>query len=57
LLTFPNCLVTPHVAFYSADAVSEMRGNAARNVLRCLQGFDPVNIVNQVVPSRMATVS
>lgn len=52
LFTFSNCLLTPHVAFYSADAVLEMRGNAARNVVRCLQGFDPINIVNHVVPGR-----
>ena len=52
LFTFPNCLITPHIAFYSADAVMEMRGNAARNVLRRLQGFDPINIVNHVVPSQ-----
>jgi phosphoglycerate dehydrogenase-like enzyme len=59
LLAFANCLVTPHVAFYSADAVDEMRGNAARNVARCLQGADPVNIVNQVLPgqARLTTVS
>ena len=51
LFTFPNCLVTPHLAFYSADSVTEMRGSAARNVLRCLQGFGPINIVNQVFPN------
>ncbi len=52
LFTFPNCLVTPHVAFYSADSVAEMRTSAARNVLRHLQGFGAINIVNDVAPNR-----
>jgi phosphoglycerate dehydrogenase-like enzyme len=52
LYAFSNCLLTPHIAFYSADAVLEMRGNAARNVVRLLQGLDPINIVNQVVLSQ-----
>ena len=52
LFTFPNCLITPHLAFYSEDSVTEMRASAARNVLRQLQGFGPINIVNGVVPNR-----
>ncbi|MEO8130417.1 MAG: C-terminal binding protein [Bryobacteraceae bacterium] len=52
LFHFSNCLITPHIAFYSADAVLEMRGSAMRNVLRRLQGFDPINVVNQVVVSQ-----
>ena len=52
LFAFPNCLITPHLAFYSADSVAEMRASAARNVLRHLQGFGPINIVNGVVPNR-----
>jgi len=52
LFRFANCIITPHIAFYSADAVLEMRGNAMRNVLRRLQGFDPINVVNHVVLSQ-----
>ncbi len=52
IFTFPNCLVTPHVAFYSADSVAEMRASAARNVLRHLQGLGAINIVNGVAPDR-----
>ncbi len=48
LFTFANCLITPHIAFYSAQAVEEMRGNAARNVLQCLSGKNPINVVNGV---------
>jgi len=51
LFSFPNCLITPHLAFYSADSVAEMRASAARNVLRHLQGFGPINVVNDVVPN------
>ena len=50
LFTFPNCLITPHLAFYSADSVAEMRASAARNVLQQLQGCGPINIVNGVIP-------
>ena len=46
LFTFANCLVTPHIAFYSAQAVADMRGNAARNVRQCLLGDSPINVVN-----------
>ena len=52
LFNFPNCLITPHLAFYSADSVAEMRASAARNVLRHLQGFGAINIVNGVAPNR-----
>ncbi|MEO8125840.1 MAG: NAD(P)-dependent oxidoreductase, partial [Bryobacteraceae bacterium] len=55
LFSFPNCLVTPHLAFYSADSVAEMRASAARNVLRHLQGEGATNIVNGVAPKRPAT--
>jgi len=52
LFSFPNCLVTPHLAFYSADSVAEMRASAAQNVLRHLQGHGAINIVNGVVPTQ-----
>ncbi len=45
---FPNCLITPHTAFYSEQAVDEMRSNAAKNVRRILEGKPPQNVVNGV---------
>jgi len=51
LYEFPNCLLTPHIAFYSAEALVDLRVGAARSVLRCLQGERPVNVVNGVIKS------
>ena len=44
----PNCLITPHTAFYSEQAVQEMRSSAAKNVRRILEGQAPLNVVNGV---------
>lgn len=46
LLAHPNCLLTPHVAFYSEQAMEEVRVIAARTVLDVLRGETPPNIVN-----------
>lgn len=39
-------LVTPHCAFYSPDAVAEMRRKGAEEALRILDGTGPLNRVN-----------
>jgi phosphoglycerate dehydrogenase-like enzyme len=44
----PNCLITPHTAFYSEQALCEMRSSAAKNVRRVLEGQTPLNVVNGV---------
>ncbi len=56
ILDHPNCLVTPHMAFYSGEALREMRETAARIVLRVLEGGLPANVVNGVA-SRGATMA
>jgi phosphoglycerate dehydrogenase-like enzyme len=55
LLADANCLITPHAAFYSEEALHDMRANAARTVLRVLLGGAPVNVVNGVVRARGAS--
>jgi len=40
-------VLTPHVAFYSAEALEEVRRKAASEVLRVLQGMEPRNCVNR----------
>jgi phosphoglycerate dehydrogenase-like enzyme len=50
LFTYSNCLITPHIAFYSEEALMDMRVKAVQNVLGCLRGLPPVNVVNHVVP-------
>lgn len=50
LFVFPNCIITPHIAFYSAEALADMRSKAACNVRDCLRGLDPINVVNPGPP-------
>ncbi|MBM3949163.1 MAG: C-terminal binding protein [SAR202 cluster bacterium] len=49
LLGFDNVLITPHVAFYSKEAVLELEERAAREVVRVLQGQMPDNLYNSAV--------
>lgn len=46
LLQFPNCLITPHTAFYSSSALREMRTTSCQIVQRVLGGELPINVVN-----------
>jgi D-3-phosphoglycerate dehydrogenase len=49
LLTLPNLIATPHVAFYSEESVLELEVKAARNVAAILSGRRPESIVNPEV--------
>jgi D-3-phosphoglycerate dehydrogenase / 2-oxoglutarate reductase len=46
LLTLPNCLVTPHVAYYSEESIRYARTFAAEEVVRVLRGEIPRSPVN-----------
>jgi D-3-phosphoglycerate dehydrogenase len=46
LLGRPDVVVTPHVAFYSEEAVADMRRRAAQNALAALRGEVPADLVN-----------
>jgi D-3-phosphoglycerate dehydrogenase len=46
LLRLSNCLVTPHAAFNSVEAVEELQGRAASHVAQVLAGELPPHIVN-----------
>ncbi len=50
--TDPRVLVTPHAAFYSEEAVAELRRRAAHQVGTRLAGGMPENVVNPVALSR-----
>ena len=49
LLCETRLLATPHVAFYSAEAVAELASSAARNVAMVLAGQRPADTVNPEV--------
>ncbi len=44
----PRVIVTPHVAFYSLEAVTELRRRASRQVADVLGGKRPENVVNGI---------
>jgi D-3-phosphoglycerate dehydrogenase len=49
LLRLENLIVTPHVAFFSQEALLELEERAAGEVARVLQGRMPDNLVNPSV--------
>jgi D-3-phosphoglycerate dehydrogenase len=49
LLRFDNVIITPHMGWYSEDTVDEVQRIAAEQVLQCLQGRIPSNLVNKEV--------
>jgi D-3-phosphoglycerate dehydrogenase len=49
LLGLRNVIITPHSAFYSEDAIRDVRERAATNVVRSLQGHAPEHVVNDRV--------
>ena len=46
LLSLSNMIITPHRGYYSEEANEDCRRKAAVNVLKVLQGKDPLHIVN-----------
>jgi D-3-phosphoglycerate dehydrogenase len=49
LLQYENVIITPHMGWYSEDTVNEVQRIAAEQVLQCLQGKIPTNLVNKDV--------
>jgi len=46
LLTLPNVMITPHVAWYSERSLRDLQERAAREVVRVLSGGLPENLLN-----------
>lgn len=52
LYTFPNVIITPHIASASFATRSRMASMAAANILAVLSGGPPINPVNRPSPPR-----
>lgn len=53
LLTMDNVLLTPHAAFYSEEAVTELKRKTAENVADVLTGYYPSYLVNKEVKQKV----
>jgi len=53
LLNLDNVIITPHMGWYSENAVEEVQRIAAEQVLQCLQGGIPINLVNKEVLKKL----
>jgi len=47
VLTFDNVILTPHSAWYSDEAVPEVRAKCANEILRVFHGQEPINWINR----------
>jgi D-3-phosphoglycerate dehydrogenase / 2-oxoglutarate reductase len=52
LLALDNVIITPHLASWTSEAIVQLRGDTARNVVTVLQGGLPRSIVNKPVTPR-----
>ena len=50
LFAVPNCIITPHVAYYSEESIDFARHFASQEVVRVLRGEAPLAAVNQPSP-------
>jgi D-3-phosphoglycerate dehydrogenase len=46
LLKTDKTIITPHVAYYSEQSLLRLRRTAVENVIRALEGEQPVNVIN-----------
>jgi D-3-phosphoglycerate dehydrogenase len=53
LLRIDNVIITPHMGWYSEDTVDEVQRIAAEQILQCLQGKVPTNLVNKDVLKKL----
>ena len=49
LFDLDNCIVTPHVAWYSESSIADLQRTTAEEVARVITGDEPRNLVNPAV--------
>jgi len=49
LLTFPNVIITPHIAWYTEESIHTLKQKVGEEVVRVLSGNAPKNLVNKSV--------
>jgi len=49
LFKLDNVLLTPHLGWYSEDALTDLQAKAAEEIVRVLQGSPPRNLVNKEI--------
>lgn len=54
LIGLPNCLLTPHAAYYSEESFVDLKTLAAQEVVRVLRTGEPKNALNPEVRARAA---
>jgi D-3-phosphoglycerate dehydrogenase len=55
LLSAPNTILTPHVAYYSEESLADLARLAAENVAAVLDGRRPASVVNEPALDRNGT--
>lgn len=60
LLALPNCLVTPHAAYYSEESIHYARTFAAEEIVRVLRGevpLSPINLERLALPTKARSLA
>jgi D-3-phosphoglycerate dehydrogenase len=52
LLSLPNVIITPHMAWYSVESAVDLQRMAAEEVARVLKGEEPLWCLNREVRNR-----
>ena len=47
LRTLSNLIITPHIAWYTEEAIATLKEKLAQEIIRVYEGGQPINIVNR----------
>ncbi|GIT15929.1 MAG: hypothetical protein CM1200mP37_5100 [Chloroflexota bacterium] len=52
-MSFENVIISPHAAYYSDKAISDLPVRCGQEVVRVLSGYKPLNLVNPEVLNKL----